>query len=134
MAARLYRTNAFRLAALYFLLFASSVLALLAFIYWSTADFIERQTEATLDAEITGLAEQYEQRGLAGLVEIIQQRGTAERGDATLYLLTDPRLQRLAGNLSDWPEATQMRPGWIAFPVAVRRQEGRQTHQAVGRV
>ena len=45
------RTQAFRLAALYLLVFAGSVLALLAFIYWSTANFIEQQTEATLDAE-----------------------------------------------------------------------------------
>ena len=33
-------TNAFRLAALYFALFATSVLALLVFIYFSTADFV----------------------------------------------------------------------------------------------
>ena len=56
--ARLLRTHAFRLAALYFLVFAASVLGVLLFVYWTTASFIERQTEATLDAEITGLAEQ----------------------------------------------------------------------------
>ena len=37
----LLHTNAFRLAALYFALFATSVLTLLAFIYFSTADFVE---------------------------------------------------------------------------------------------
>jgi signal transduction histidine kinase len=131
---RLLRTNAFRLAALYFALFATSALALLGFIYFSTADFIERQTEATLDADITGLAEQYEQRGLTGLVQIIHDRAAAERSDATLYLITDPRLLRLAGNLSGWPEARQIRPGWIAFPVDAEYQGRRETHQAVGRV
>ena len=49
---RLLRTNAFRLAALYLALFATSVSALLAFIYFSTADFVEKQTEATLDAAL----------------------------------------------------------------------------------
>ena len=53
---RLVRTHAFRLAALYFLVFAASVLGVLLFVYWTSADFVERQTEATLDAEITGLA------------------------------------------------------------------------------
>jgi len=67
-ARRLIRTHAFRLAALYFLVFAASTLGVLLFIYWTSANFIERQTEATLDAEITGLAEQYAQRGLSGLV------------------------------------------------------------------
>ena len=66
-AQRLLRTHAFRLAALYFLVFAASVLGVLLFVYWTSADFVERQTEATLDAEITGLAEQYAQRGLSGL-------------------------------------------------------------------
>ena len=105
--ARLLRTNAFRLAALYFALFAASVLALLGFIYFSTADFIERQTEATIDAEITGLREQYQERGLPGLLEIIHARSTAAQhsNPRRLYLVTDPALHPLAGNLSAWPQA-----------------------------
>ena len=71
---RLIRTHAFRLAAIYFLVFAASVLGVLLFVYWTSANFVERQTEATLDAEITGLAEQYAQRGLSGLVQIIAAR------------------------------------------------------------
>jgi len=114
---RYLKTNAVRLAALYFTLFATSVLALLVFIYLSTADFATRQTEATLDAEARGLAEQYQERGLAGLVEIIQDRSTAGRGERTLYLIADPMKHRLAGNLSIWPNARLLRPGWIEFAV-----------------
>ena len=55
--ARLLRTNAFRMAALYLALFAASVLALLAFIYFSMAGFIEQQAEATIRAEMRGLRE-----------------------------------------------------------------------------
>src|SRR5713226_7635561 len=84
---RLLRTNAFRLVAVYLTLFATSVLALLTFIYLSTANFIEQQTEATLDAEIAGLAEQYNQRGLSGLVQLIAERSAGERGDAMIYLI-----------------------------------------------
>ncbi len=87
---RLLRTHAFRLAALYFLVFAASVLGVLLFVYWTSADFVERQTEATLEAEITGLAEQYAQRGLSGLVQIVAARSVGDRGDAMLYLVTDP--------------------------------------------
>jgi signal transduction histidine kinase len=127
---RLLRTNAFRLAALYLTLFATSVLALLAFIYWSTADFIENQTEATLGAEIAGLAEQYDQRGLSGLVQVIAERSAGERGDAMLYLITDPLSHPLAGNLSAWPDGQVIRPGWIAFPVETGRGATRQTDMA----
>src|SRR5437879_2262382 len=40
---RLVRTHAFRLAGLYFLVFAVSVLGVLVFVYWTSADFVERQ-------------------------------------------------------------------------------------------
>src|SRR5215831_10918969 len=88
-ARRLMRTHAFRLAALYFLVFALSMLGVLLFVYWTSANFVERQTEATLDAEISGLAEQYSQRGLSGLIQIVAARSAGERGDATVYLVTD---------------------------------------------
>ncbi len=129
---RLLRTNAFRLAALYFALFATSALGLLVFIYFSVAGFIEVQTEATLDADLTGLAEQYEQRGIAGLVQIIGERSRGERNDETLYLITDPLSRKLAGNLSVWPKAETIRPGWIRFPVETKRGTLTETHPAIG--
>ena len=119
---RLLNTSAFRLAAIYFTLFATSVLALLSFIYFSTADFVEAQAEETIDAEIRGLAEQYREHGLAGLVELIEQRvlsaqRTPSRIDDTIYLITDPLLHKLAGNLQIWPEAVEQGSGWVNFPV-----------------
>ena len=51
---RLVRTHAFRLAALYFLVFALSVSGVLFFVYWATADFVERQTETTLTPRSPG--------------------------------------------------------------------------------
>ena len=131
---RYLKTNAFRLAALYLALFAASVLTLLVFIYLSTADFAESQTEVTLDAESRGLAEQYQTRGLAGLVDIIRDRSSARRGERTLYLITDPRLRPRAGNLSTWPAATPLRPGWISFPVEETANGVTQTHDALASV
>jgi methyl-accepting chemotaxis protein len=132
---RYLRTNAVRLAALYFALFAASVSTLLVFIYLSTADFAQRQTEATLDAESRGLAEQYQERGLAGLIEIIGDRSvTRESAERTLYLITDPLLHRLAGNLSAWPSATPVRPGWIEFPVEEKSGGVAEQHQALASV
>ncbi len=55
---RLLRTSTFRLALGYLVLFGLSVVALLGFIYWNTTGFIAQQTDETIAAEITGLAEQ----------------------------------------------------------------------------
>ncbi|MGH7125075.1 MAG: HAMP domain-containing protein, partial [Stellaceae bacterium] len=132
---RLLRTNAFRLAALYLALFATSVSALLAFIYFSTADFVERQTEATVDAEITGLREQYDEHGIDGLKKIIVERAAVRerRSDEPLYLLADESYQPIAGNLSLWPDATTLKPSWISFPLQVHHRNGTiELHQALG--
>ena len=55
-AAELLRSSAFRLSFIYMILFAGSVLILLGFIYWSTVGYMSKQTDATIEAEITGLA------------------------------------------------------------------------------
>ncbi len=129
---RFLHTNAFRIAAVYFVLFAASVLALLVFFYFSTADFLERQIEATVDAEIRGLQEQ---RDFQGLVEVIHERSAPGRANNMLYLLTDPLLNPLAGNLSQWPrEARQVRPGWFLFPIQVATRNGPETHNVLSSV
>src|SRR5215469_2667857 len=118
-AQRLLRTHAFRLAALYFVVFAASVLGVLLFVYWTSADFVERQTEATLDAEITGLAEQYAQRGLSGLVQIVAARSAGDRGDSMLYLVTTADGRPLAGNVTNWPKGVAVRSGPLSFTTEV---------------
>ncbi|HEV2673845.1 MAG TPA: ATP-binding protein [Aliidongia sp.] len=91
------------------------MLAMLALIYWQTVIYGTRQTDETIDAEITGLAEQYRQRGLAGLVAVINERSNPERGSSMLYLLTDQRQHPLAGNLSRWPDLEVQADGWMRF-------------------
>ena len=131
-AQRLLRTHAFRLAALYFLVFVVSVLGVLLFVYWTSADFVERQTEATLDAEITGLAEQYAQRGLSGLIQIVAARSAGDRGDGMLYLVTDPGGRPLAGNIAAWPAGVPTHAGRLSFTTAARVKERVETHPAQG--
>ena len=129
---RLVRTHAFRLAALYFLVFAASMLSVLFFVYWTSANFVERQTEATLDAEITGLAEQYAQRGLSGLVQIVAARSAGDPGDAMLYLVTDPEGRPLVGNIAGWPLGVPVRSGWLSFTVEARVHGHVAAHPARG--
>jgi signal transduction histidine kinase len=119
----LFRTSTFRLALFYFGLFAVSALAVLGLVYYHTVIYADQQTDETIDAEITGLAEHYQQRGLAGLIAVISDRSDPGRGTSMLYLLTDQRQHVLAGNLAGWPDATVGPDGWMRFtldPAAVR--------------
>ena len=131
---RLVGTHAFRLAALYFLVFAASVLGVLLFVYLTSADFVERQTEATLDAEITGLAEQYAQRGLSGLIQIVAARSAGDRGDAMIYLVTDPEGKPLAGNIAAWPTGVPTHSTWLSFALERTINGRHEVHPARGRL
>src|SRR5712671_1717550 len=133
-AQRLVRTHAFRLAGLYFLVFAVSVIGVLFFVYWTSADFVERQTEATLDAEITGLAEQYAQRGLSGLVQIVAARSAGDRGDGMLYLVTDPEGKPLAGNIAAWPTGVPTHSAWLSFALERNINGQLESHPIRGRL
>lgn len=111
----LLRTSAFRLALIYAALFVVSVLVLFGILYWSTIGSVSRQIDATIDTEILGLAEQYERQGLAGLVDVIAQRISRDRGGRSIYLFADASLRPLAGNLQRWPTDQESQDGRIEF-------------------
>jgi hypothetical protein len=84
--------------------FGLSVCGLLGFVYWSTVGVIEAQSDATIEAEIVGLEDRYRARGLFGLIEVIRTRSTDEIRQRGIYLLTDPLMNPLAGNLTRWQD------------------------------
>ena len=73
------RTITFRLVLIYLALFALSAFLHLGFIYWSTSGISTGQTDDTINAEITGLAEQYRANGLGGLARIVAERSHNQR-------------------------------------------------------
>lgn len=95
-------------------LFGLSVAGLLGFVYWSTAGVISHQVDETIQAEITGLAEHYRQRGLSGLKQIIRERSRLP-GERGIYLLANNRFRPVVGNLSEWPDVGRGEPSWIDF-------------------
>ncbi|TCW38245.1 MULTISPECIES: sensor histidine kinase [Marichromatium] len=117
---RILHSSIFRLALLHVLLACASAAILLGFIYWSTAGYMDRQTDATIAAEVRGLAEQYRQRGLAGLRTLIEERIRRDPSGASVYLLVDARRQWILGNLDRWPADTPDESGWVRFRLRER--------------
>jgi signal transduction histidine kinase len=126
--ANIFRTSTFRLVAIYLLVFAISAGAIMAYVFWSTVGLMERQTEETIRAEVQGLADQYDQRGMDGVVEIINNRVNLQSG--TLYLLVDPAGKRIVGNLEAMPQPTPGDNVWVDFPITIGKGEGQVTHTA----
>jgi len=96
-------------------LFATSVFILMGFIYWATAGYMSSQTDETIEAEIIGLAEQYQRQGLNGLISVIRERVARDPNGKSIYLFTARDFIKLAGNISKWPEDGEVQDGWLNF-------------------
>src|SRR6266478_1981117 len=83
---KLLRTTAFKLTLVYLTVFALFAAFLLAYFAWNTRRLITEQITQTVDAEITGLAEQYRQGGIRRLVFVVDAR--SRRPGSSLYLVT----------------------------------------------
>jgi signal transduction histidine kinase len=117
---RLFRTSVFRLTLGYMALFALSVGALSAFIYWATLGYLDTQTDAIIEAEFNGLYEQYERTGIRGLGAIIAERMARDSDTErrSFYLLTDAVGRPLVGNanVTSWPAAAESAGRqWVDF-------------------
>ena len=123
--AELLRSSSFRLSLIYMALFAGSVLLLLGFIYWATVGYMAEQTDAIIEAEITGLAEQYRAGGLNDLMTTIEDRIERDPDSSSVYLLASANFSPLTGNINAWPDARTTEDGWLSFEFQDARADGR---------
>src|SRR5262245_56676324 len=107
---KLVQTTAFKLTLAYLTIFALFAAFLLGYFAWNTRRLITEQITRTVDAEITGLAEQYNQGGIRRLAFVIDAR--ARRPGSSLYLVTTFTGDGLAGNVGSLGEGVLDRSGW----------------------
>ena len=108
---KLVRTTAFKLTLVYLAVFCLFAACLLGYFAWNTRRLITEQITRTVDAEITGLSEQYNQGGIRRLVFVIDAR--ARRPGSSLYLVTTFSGDGLAGNVGSLGEGVLDHSGWI---------------------
>ena len=114
---RLLRSASVRFGILYAGTFGVSALALAMFLWWSTAGLLDRQTQAAINADVQGLSERYTEGGLRALEDTIDQRLASNVDDDAIYLLADPGLRRVAGNLEHWPARMPLDLAWDELPI-----------------
>jgi len=113
----LYRSAGFRFGAIYALLLAVSATALAMFLWWETAGLLDRQTEAAINADAQALAERWADGGLPALVLTIDDRLAQNIDDDSIYLLVDPNMRHIAGNLPSWPPSVTEAGPQYGLPV-----------------
>ena len=94
---KLFRTTAFKLTIAYLTIFALFAAFLLGYFAWNTQRVITQQIIETINTEIVGLAEQYNQGGIRRLVLVVDSR--SRRPGSNLYLVSTASGEGLAGNI-----------------------------------
>jgi len=107
---KLFRTTAFKLTLVYLTVFALFGAFLLGYFALNTRRLITEQITDTVNAEITGLAEQYRLGGIRRLVLVVDAR--ARRPSSSLYLVTTFNGEALAGNVTALAPGILDNPGW----------------------
>lgn len=129
---KLVRTTAFKLSLAYLIIFTIFAFATLAYVAWSAGRVLDQQFVSTIEAEITGLSEQYRIGGLRRLVNAVERR--SRDPGASLYLLTTQAGERITGNIGALPPGVLDRPGQREIPYGRADDSDATPHQAIVRV
>jgi signal transduction histidine kinase len=129
---KLIRTTAFRLTLVYLLLFALFAASLLGYFAWNTRRMITEQISDTVNSELSALTAQYERGGLRRLVLAVESR--ALRPGASLYLVTTPQGQGVAGNIGSLTPGVMDRYGWAETLYRRLDETGTDSHFALVKV
>jgi signal transduction histidine kinase len=123
---KLFGATAFRLALAILLLSAVGAGIVLAVIAWQVVSVVDGEIARTIDAESQGLIDTFDNAGIRRLEAVIEAR-TREPG-ASLYLLTNPIGEPLAGNVGQIPAEVLLHRGFL--PIIYRgsgsSERGRQ--------
>jgi len=129
---KLLRTTTFKLTLVYLAVFALFAAFLLGYFALNTRRLITEQINDTVNAEITGLSEQYRLGGIRRLVDVIDAR--ARRPGSSLYLVTTFNGDSLAGNISSLAPGILDTPGWNETTYRRLEETDNSEHQALVRV
>lgn len=117
----LLRSTSLRAALLFASLFVAAAVALTALLWWNTTGYLDRETDAVIAADTRAVAERLRDSGLPGAMRMLEERVEATGADRrAIYLLAEPRLRPLAGNVDAWPLKVGAAPGWYEIDLVYR--------------
>ena len=106
------RSTAVRLAMGYAALFIMSSLLLVGFLWWRTALYLDQEIDAVIIADGQAISDRLRDFGLPGAIETVTERVGQAGDEHAIYLLVDPALNPVAGNMQAWPLEVGSAPGW----------------------
>jgi signal transduction histidine kinase len=129
---KLFRTTAFKLSLAYLLIFTLFAAFVLGYVAFNARSLLFEQANATVDAEISGLAEQYNAGGIRRLASVVESR--SRQPGSSLYLVTTPAGETLAGNVTTLNGTAIDKPGQSVIEYRPSDESDARPHRALVRV
>jgi signal transduction histidine kinase len=115
LLAKTLTSSTFKLALIAIGTFGVIVSGIFSYVYLSTSSYVRSRSDRAIVTEYLSLQGTYEQSGRDGLVAVIEQRIADKSFADHVYLLVDPSLAPLAGNLREWPSTATAAGRWTEF-------------------
>jgi len=122
-------TSPFRFAIVYSLVFAIAAAALLLVVNFAVSRVVDSGTDNLIESEMQGLREQFLVLSRSDFIALVEQRSQNQDVRGAVYLMVDPQLKPVAGNLPAWPKIAAEEGKWIQFKIEVPYGEETREHQ-----
>jgi signal transduction histidine kinase len=122
-------SSPFRISIVYSIAFACGAAALLGAVYFAVSQVVDGSTDNLIEAEVQGLREQVLVLSRSDFIELIEQRSQEQDVRGAVYLMVDPQLRPVAGNVPAWPKVAANEGKWIQFRVSVPFGDETREHE-----
>ena len=121
-------TSPFRIAIVYSIVFAIGAAALIYAVDFAVSRVVDGSTDNLIEAEVQGLREQMLVLSRSDFIELVEQRSQDQDVRGAVYLMVDPQLRPVAGNVPAWPKI-DTKEKWFLFKVAVPFGDETREHE-----
>ena len=128
---KLFRATAFRLTLAILGISAVGAAFVLGAVAYQVMALADQQTRANIETEAAQLSQVYDDSGVRNLGEMIEAKVRVP--GSSLYLLTSPAGEPLAGNISALPISSLAKTGYVYTPYGTL-DDDRPGHMALARV
>jgi signal transduction histidine kinase len=121
-------TSPFRIAIVYSIVFAIGAAALIYAVDFAVSRVVDGSTDNLIEAEVQGLREQMLVLSRSDFIELVEQRSQDQDVRGAVYLMVDPQLRPVAGNVPAWPKINT-KEKWFLFKVSVPFGDETREHE-----
>ncbi len=121
-------TSPFRIAIVYSIVFAIGAAALIYAVDFAVSRVVDGSTDNLIEAEVQGLREQMLVLSRGDFIELVEQRSQDQDVRGAVYLMVDPQLRPVAGNVPAWPKVDS-KEKWFMFKVSVPFGDETREHE-----